>query len=118
MRVHNLLLASLFVAGSQVQPAFAYSSFMARFEVKSQTEQGCMNAVGDIVRNKRLKVAWNTAHTVEGTRGNSVVTITCVGRGGGAAALCIVFVADETGEKAKAVGEEFRQAIAGVVTFD
>jgi hypothetical protein len=91
---------------------------MARFEVKSQTEQGCMNAVGDVVRNKRLKVAAKTGHTVEGTNGNSVVTITCVGRGGGAAALCIVFVADETPEKAKAVGEDFHKAIAAVVPFD
>ena len=118
MRAHNLLVASLLVAGSHVQPAFAYSSYMSRFAVKPQTEQGCMNAVGDVVRNKGVKMAWKTEHAVEGMSGNSVVTITCVGRGGGAAALCIVFVADETPAKAKTMGEDFHHAIASVVTID
>lgn len=75
MRAHSLLVTSLLVAGSHVQPAFAYSSYMSRFAVRSQTEQGCMNAVGDVVRNKGVKVAWKTEHAVEGMSGNSVVTL-------------------------------------------
>jgi hypothetical protein len=98
--------------------AHAASLYWKKFAVRTQSEAQCLGFAYGVASRQGLQNIRHTAIEVAGTRGNTYVSITCVGRGGGQNAMAIVMAISDVAADAIAIRDQIAGTLSKTVAFD
>ena len=116
MLTRPILVCLALAAGSQAADA-AYLQW-SKFPVRTQSETTCLRLARDVAQRKGLQNLRVNALEVSGTRGSAYVSITCVGRGGGAQAIGMVIVVSDDNGAAVSTRDDVAAALKGITLID